>query len=100
MVHNVGAAQVYGHQQEVHMRLLTIKHSTKSRTSGLLPANDKTSQKSTRKQKWRKGDIFSHCPLKEYKHSHSTVIPPNKFYLFRSVNPKNLLHQLNQPSSL
>ena len=40
--------------QEVHTRLLTIKHSAKSRTSGLLSANDKMSEKSKRKQKWRK----------------------------------------------
>ena len=86
--------------QEVHTRLLTIKHSAKSRTSGLLSANDKMSEKSKRKQKWRKGDIFSHCQLKEHKHSHSTVIPANKFYLFRSGNLKTLPHQLNQPSSL
>jgi len=64
--------------QEVHMRLLTIKYCAKSKMSGLLSAynqaqcqiknewllsaNDKMSQKSKWKQKWKKGDIFFPLP--------------------------------------
>jgi hypothetical protein len=75
--------------QEVHMKLLTIKHSAKSIMSGLLSANDKMSQKSKRKQKWGKDDFFPHCPLKEYKHSHSTVIPLQKILSIQKCKSEN-----------